>query len=104
MSDKETAQRIELAEVQQNTQQDITLSQRDYGLVKSVPVKLDVALGSVEISVEKLFSLKSGEVLSLDKEVDQPIQLILNGNTVATGNLVAVDGVFGIEITRIESA
>ena len=97
-----TVQRIELAEVNPDLTDATALTLRDFGLVKDVSVELEVALGNINLSIEQLFSLKSGEVLSLDKETDQPVDLVLNGNVVATGSLVAVDGVFGIEIDSVK--
>jgi len=104
MNNNETAQHLELSKVEQPEEQGIVLTQRDFGLVKNVPVRLDVMLGTHQIEIEKLFKLRAGEVLKLDKEVDQPIELILNNEVVAFGSLVAVDGHFGIEITDVKGA
>ncbi|UAA37583.1 FliM/FliN family flagellar motor switch protein [Paraneptunicella aestuarii] len=92
---------IELAEVISQPSDEVLLSQRDFQLVKSVPVNVEVSLGGSTITLEKLFSLKAGEVLSLDKQIDEPINLIVDGNVIATGNLVAVNGQFGVEITEV---
>jgi flagellar motor switch protein FliN/FliY len=102
MSDQQTAQRIELSEVEENAQDQVAMTQRDYRLVKSVPVSVNVELGEMDVTLEQLFSMKVGEVIALDKEVDQPIHLILDGNRIAAGTLVAVDGCFGIEITDVQ--
>jgi flagellar motor switch protein FliN/FliY len=102
MNDQDTAQRIELSEVEENRQEQPAMTQRDYRLVKSVPVLVSIELGDMEVTLEKLFSMKVGEVIALDKEVDQPINLVLDGNKVAEGTLVAVDGCFGIEITEVQ--
>lgn len=95
-------QRIELSQVEEQVQPEVKLTQRDYRLVKSMPVEVTLMLGSTELSVEKLFGLKAGEILSLDTEVNEPVTLMVEGNAVAAGNLVAVDGQFGIEITDIQ--
>ena len=102
MSEQNAAQRVELSEVPDSRQEQPALSERDYRLVKSVPVSVNVELGDVEVTLEKLFSMKVGEVISLNKEVDEPIHLVLDGRKVASGTLVAVDGYFGIEITNIQ--
>ncbi|MFC3121548.1 FliM/FliN family flagellar motor switch protein [Agaribacter flavus] len=93
-----TAKRVELSEVKTEAQDKLALSQRDFSIVKSVPVNVEVKLGKIEVSIERLFSLKAGETLEMDKDVNQPIDLVLNGDIIATGNLVAIDGNFGIEI------
>ncbi|GLR70022.1 FliM/FliN family flagellar motor switch protein [Agaribacter marinus] len=98
-----TAKRVELSEVKTEVQDTLALNQRDFSLVKSVPVSVEVKLGKIEVSVEQLFSLKAGETLDMNKDVNQPIELVLNGDTIATGNLVAIDGNFGIEIIDVKN-
>ncbi|WP_199611764.1 FliM/FliN family flagellar motor switch protein [Flocculibacter collagenilyticus] len=103
MKEKDVAQRIELSEADANhVGGDALLTHRDFSLVKSMPVSVEVKLGELEIPIEKLFSLRAGEVLKLDKEVNEPIELILNDKIVATGNLIAIDGFFGIEIAKVQ--
>lgn len=101
MKSEELAQRVELSEVEENISDSVSISQRDYSLVKSVPIQLEVELGSINLTLDKLFTLKSGELLLLDKEVDEPVTLILDGKKVANGSLVAVDGYYAIEISNI---
>lgn len=99
---KENVKHIELPEAQDSQSSEVVLSQRDFELVKSVPVQVDVQLGQSELTMEKLFSLKVGELLKLDKQTDAPIELIVDGNLIAKGNLVAVEGCFGVEITELQ--
>lgn len=77
------------------------LVSREMGLVGHVTVGLTAEIGSANISVSRLFSLKSGEVVTLLQTVNEPILLRLNGKPVARGELVAVDDNFGVKITEI---
>lgn len=104
MKDEQTAQHIELSKINELPDKGVVLTQRDFGLVKNVSVELEVLLGQHAIEIEKLFSLRAGEVLKLDKDIEQPIELRLNNDVVAVGNLVAIDGCFGIEISEIKGA
>ncbi|WUR12432.1 FliM/FliN family flagellar motor switch protein [[Empedobacter] haloabium] len=70
-------------------------------LLDSVPVKLTVAVGNVETTVAELLALKEASVLKIDRAADTPVDLLLNGNVVARGQLVAVDDNFGIRITEV---
>ena len=56
-----------------------------------------------ELEVKKLFDLKSQSVVKLDKSVSEPIDIRLDNNVVARGELVAVDDSFGIRIVEISS-
>lgn len=77
------------------------LVNKDMSLVGHVPVTLTALIGSVSISIEKLFALKNGEVLEMNESLDMPITLQLNGKSVARGELVAVEDNFGIRITEL---
>lgn len=70
-------------------------------LVEEVKVQLTVTLGTAEISMGRLFALTAGDVLSLDREADAPIDVRLNGKLVARGTLVAVGDKFGVRITEL---
>lgn len=77
------------------------LIKRDLGLIKHVRVELTVELGSTEMTVDELFALKSGDVVKLLQQVNEPARLCLDGKAVARGNLVAVDDNFGLQLTEI---
>jgi flagellar motor switch protein FliN/FliY len=70
-------------------------------LVEEVKVQLTVTLGTAEISMGRLFALTAGDVLSLDREADAPIDVRINGKLVARGTLVAVGDKFGVRITEL---
>ncbi len=47
---------------------------------------------------------KEHQVLRLDRGVDQPVDLTIEGKVVARGQLVAVDGHFAVRITELPVA
>ncbi|MCD6069509.1 MAG: putative Flagellar motor switch protein [Microvirga sp.] len=77
------------------------LLSRDLGLVSHVMVELSVEVGTAELSIERLFDLKKGDVVKLKQAVNTPLTLRLNGKAIARGDLVAVDDNFGIHITEL---
>lgn len=79
-----------------------TLGER-LDLVGHVKVKLAVNLGGAEITVARLFGLGAGEVVALDREVDAPVDVLLNGKVIARGMLVAVGDKFGVRVTEIDA-
>lgn len=70
-------------------------------LLDSVKVSLNVMVGQIQTSVGELMDLKESSVLKIDRAVDYPIDVMLNGSVVARGHLVAVDDNFGVRITEI---
>jgi flagellar motor switch protein FliN/FliY len=73
----------------------------DLSLVGHVQVRLTAALGEMELPLSELFDLKTGAVLRLDRSLDEPVTLSLNGKPVATAHLVAVGDHFGVQIERV---
>lgn len=67
----------------------------------ALKVRLTAQLGSTEISVAELTELQKGAIVSLDRLLDQPIDLLAEGHVVAQGTLVAVGDHFGLRITAI---
>jgi flagellar motor switch protein FliN/FliY len=91
-------------ELEETSFQEVTgdpLIKRNLALLGHVNVRLDVLLGSTELSVEKLFSLSKGESIVLDTELDAPVTLQLDGKPIARGHLVAVGDCFGLKISEI---
>lgn len=69
--------------------------------IHRVQTRLRVCVGNLDISVGELLGAKVGQVFQLDRNVDQPVDLVLEGSVVARGELVAVDDRFGIRITEL---
>jgi flagellar motor switch protein FliN/FliY len=94
-------ERLELDEAPAAQTPGPALSKPDLALVGHVPVTLSVMVGEAQITMERLFALKAGEVIAMAQDVDQPVTVLLNGRAVATGELVAVGAQFGVRIIDV---
>jgi flagellar motor switch protein FliN len=54
-----------------------------------------------EMSIGELLGARESDVLVLQRSVEQPVDLLLEGKVVARGELVAVDGCFAVRITEL---
>jgi flagellar motor switch protein FliN/FliY len=72
-----------------------------FDLVEHVKVKMSVTLGGAEMPLNELFALTSGDVVTLDRDVDAPVDVRLHGKLIARGHLVAVGDKFGVRISEI---
>jgi flagellar motor switch protein FliN len=66
----------------------------------SVMVRVSVRVGSAEVSVADLLKMEQGAVLQLDRLVEEPLDVIVDGSVVARGTLIAVGEHFGVRITE----
>ena len=75
--------------------------------IQNIKVRVQAVLGGISLSVSELANLKQGELLSLDTHVGDGIDILANGQLVARGEIVVVEGPkprFGITLTEIVEA
>ncbi|MBU2711668.1 FliM/FliN family flagellar motor switch protein [Zooshikella harenae] len=70
-------------------------------IIENLNISIEAELGSTEMSVSDFFNLKKNDVVILNTLIDQPLDLKVNGQTIATGELVVVNNNYGIRITHI---
>jgi flagellar motor switch protein FliN/FliY len=76
------------------------------GSLLKIPVNVQVILGTTKMSLHKVMSLGPGSIVALDKELSEPVALLVNGNEVARGLIVVVNektGQLGISLTEISA-
>ena len=61
-------------------------------LLGGVGVRVAAELGRVSMTIRRAVSLAPGAVVELDRELEDPIELYVNGRRFATGRLVTLDG------------
>lgn len=76
-------------------------SMRDLRLLAEVQVELAVELGRVKLPLRELLALGPGAVLELDRAADAPVDVLVNGCLVARGEVVVIDGDFGVRVTAV---
>ncbi|MFT4823228.1 MAG: flagellar motor switch protein FliN/FliY [Halioglobus sp.] len=68
-----------------------------------VQVQLSVEIGRCKVPIKQLISLNQGSVIELDRGVNEPLDLLVNGTLMARGEVVVVDGQFGLRLIDIVS-
>ncbi len=70
-------------------------------LVLDVEVPVEVCFGDAALTVEDFLELGSGSVVELDHSIDLPVDLRVRGRVVARGQLVTINGNYGLRITEL---
>ena len=73
-------------------------------LLMDVQLPVSIRFGETEMVLEEVVKLGIGSVIELNSGIDQPVELVVNNHTLARGEIVTVDGFYGIRITEITSA
>jgi flagellar motor switch protein FliN/FliY len=79
-------------------------AQEDIGRFMDVKLDLSLRFGERLLALRELLDLHSGSVVELDREIQEPVDLLLGGKVLARGEVVVVDGSYGIRITEVPQA
>ena len=70
-------------------------------LVMDVELSVSLRFGQRQLPLREVLDLSSGSVIELDRMVDEPVELLLDGKVIARGEAVIVDGNYGLRVTEI---
>lgn len=73
------------------------------GLLLDVPLDVTLRFGARQMVLKDILELGPGGVIELDRGVQEPVELMVAGRVVATGEVVIVDGNYGLRVGRIAS-
>jgi flagellar motor switch protein FliN/FliY len=72
-------------------------------LLWDVTLSLTLRFGQRELLLKEILELSPGAVLELDRQVDEPVDLLLDRKVIARGEVVIVDGNYGLRVTEVAS-
>ena len=73
-------------------------------LLWDVALSLTLRFGQRELLLKEILELSPGAVLELDRQIDEPVDLLLGRKVIARGEVVIVDGNYGLRVTEVASA
>ena len=86
-----------------NTAESIPSGVNNLDVVLNIPVDVSLELGRATVDLQNLIELSQGSVIELNRLVDEPVDVLVNGKLVAKAEVVVVDNKFGARITNIVS-
>jgi flagellar motor switch protein FliN/FliY len=76
----------------------------NFDLLLGVNLSLTLRFGQRILPLREILDLTSGSVIELDREVQEPADLLLGDKLIARGEVVIVDGNYGLRITEVADA
>lgn len=70
-------------------------------LVMDVELNVTLRFGQRQLTLREVMDLTSGSVIELDRQVEEPVELLLNGLVIARGEAVVIDGNYGLRVTEV---
>ena len=78
-------------------------SHSNLDVILNIPVQVSLELGRAKMDLRDLLQLGQGSVIELERMIDEPLDVLVNGALIARGEVVVVDNKFGIRLTDIVS-
>ena len=83
------------------------MSGSNSNIIMSIPVDVQIILGSTEMSVSDLMALQKGSTVALNRRIGEPVDVVVNGRKIARGEITVLESDpsrFGIRLTEIIAA
>jgi flagellar motor switch protein FliN/FliY len=73
-------------------------------LLLDVELQATIRFGQRDMLLREVFSLMPGAVVELNQFVNEPAELLVAGRLIARGEVVVVDGNFGLRVSEVAFA
>lgn len=71
------------------------------GLIMSVPLQVSVEIGRTKKKIKEILEMQQGTIVELNKQAGAQVDIIVNGQVIAKGDVVVVNDNFGVRVTEI---
>lgn len=92
-----------LATVEEPLHHDGSLTSRTFELLLDVEMPVSVSFGRATLEMKEAIQLIMGSLIELDRGLNDPVELLVNNCVIARGEVVVVEGNYGVRITEIVS-
>jgi flagellar motor switch protein FliN len=101
--DAEEVQGVREAVIKGDKAKPSSPSSKTFDLLLDVALPVSVSFGRTELAVKEVLKLTTGSIVELNRSVTEPVEIIVNNCVIARGEVVVVDGNYGVRIHQIAS-
>lgn len=76
---------------------------RTADLLLEVEMPVSVSFGRAQLPLRDILKLNSGSIVELNRTINEPVEVIVNNCVIARGEVVVVDGNYGVRIQHVVS-
>lgn len=70
-------------------------------MIMSVPLQISVEIGRTKKQIKEILELTTGSIVELNKQAGSQVDVFVNGQLIASGEVVVVDDYYGVRISEI---
>ncbi|MBL0370668.1 flagellar motor switch protein FliN [Rhizobium sp. KVB221] len=78
----------------------------NHDMIMNIPIDVQIILGSSRMQVSGLMNLNEGAIISLDRKIGEPVDLVVNGRLIGRGEICVLENDetrFGIKLIEVKS-
>ena len=79
------------------------LTSRTFDLLLDVELPVSVSFGRAQVQLKDVLKLTTGSIIELNRSIAEPVEVIVNNCVIARGEVVVVEGNFGVRIQQVIS-
>jgi flagellar motor switch protein FliN/FliY len=76
---------------------------KTFDLLLEVALPVTVSFGRTSLQIREVLKLNTGSIVELERFISDPVEVIVNDCVIARGEVVVVDGNYGVRINQLAS-
>jgi flagellar motor switch protein FliN/FliY len=81
-----------------------TLLNGNMDILMDVPLNVTIEIGKTKKKMKEILEFAQGTIIALEKQAGAPVDVVVNGQLIARGDVVVIDDNFGVRITEVIGA
>ena len=82
---------------------EVAFEEEEEELLNDIELPIQVRLGGARITLEEALKLGSCSVIELDKNADEPVEIWIQDNLIAKGEIIVTEDYYAVRIMEIEN-
>jgi flagellar motor switch protein FliN len=79
------------------------INSRTFELLLDVELPVSVSFGRAQVPLKDVLKLTTGSIVELNRSISEPVEVIVNNCVIARGEVVVVEGNFGVRVHQVIS-
>jgi flagellar motor switch protein FliN/FliY len=79
------------------------INSKTFELLLDVELPVSVSFGRAQVPLKDVLKLTTGSIVELNRSIHEPVEVIVNNCVIARGEVVVVEGNFGVRIHQVIS-
>lgn len=79
------------------------VNSRTFELLLDVELPISVSFGRAQVPLKDVLKLTTGSIVELNRSILEPVEVIVNNCVIARGEVVVVEGNFGVRVHQVVS-